>query len=115
MIGTVGLTWMLIRYSSGDLSKSLVRFLPELSSGRGHAGVTGLWICSTLAGTRARRAMNDRTGTVAITLPTSSARFVIDSKAPVSTLRLRTIVWGVSTRTRVDAAAIPRLRAFRPG
>ena len=72
MIGTVGLTWMLIRYSSGDFSRSLVLRLPALSSGRGHAGVIGLDSTSTLAGTPARRAMNDRTGSAAMALHTLS-------------------------------------------
>src|ERR1044071_8670697 len=95
-IGTVGLAWMLRRYALGDLRMSRGDFLPDVASGRGKSGVTGLETWSSCHGIFARAPMYRRTGSLAMTLPISTLRFVIDCRPPVFTLRSSTADFGAS-------------------
>src|SRR6185295_17047889 len=105
-IGTVGFAWMLRRYSFGDFAMSVVERLPEVASGRGKSGVTGLATCRSLGSTCARRATYRRTGSLLIMLPTSTPRLVMPWMLVVATSRSRTADVGESTTARVDADAI---------
>ena len=81
-MGTVGLAWISSRYWSVDRRMSLERFsLPGSVSTRGTLAVTGETASIRRASTPARRAMNSRTGALAMTLPRRSARVVNDVKS----------------------------------
>jgi len=67
-------------------------------SAAGTAGVSGVCALIRSAGMWARRAMYSRSGRLAITLPISSARLLIDCSSAVPWRRSSTAVFGVSTR-----------------
>ena len=106
---------MLSRYAFGDFRMSRGDFLPDEASGRGKSGVTGLATCSSSPGIPARRPMYSRTGSLAMTLPISTPRFVIPCMLCVEILRSSTAECGASTSARVLAAETERTRGLTLG